>query len=1043
MKKFLNAIMVTAFVLSANLLLGQKTLVYQNPIAEYQTGLDLFSKEKYNPALESFNKIIAAVDDVQSELRINAEYYSAICAYELYHKDAESELLKFIGSHPENARVKIAEFYLGKLQYRLKKYSDGLKTLEKVDPNDLSSDQLSEYYFKLGYCYFMEKDLDKASKQFYEIKDVDSKYAGPANYYYAYINYSQKNYETALKSFIKLEGDKDFGSIVPYYIAQIYYLQSNYEEVIKYAKPLLDSATTSRRDEIARILGESYFKSGQYANSIQYLEKYKSKTKSLITREDYYELGYAYYKSGFDYPGAIENLSEVITTQDSLTQNADFILADCYLKSDNKKFAMNSFMAAYKLSFYPDIKEQSLFNYSKLAYELALNPYNEAITSLQKYIKDYPNSANIDEANEYLVDIFLTTKNYKNALASLGKIKNRSEKLNKAFQKIAYYRAIELFNNKDLDHAIGMFDTSNTQPIDNTIKAECYYWKGEAYYRLSEFDSAKTYYDAFLLLPGAFGLPEYKTANYNIGYCYFKQKDYKEAKISFRKFTKDNTTSSAKVLTDAFLRTADCYFISKEYSNAIEYYDKAIKANSLDPDYAHFQKGLCLGAQGKYQQKINTLEDLLRLYPKTAYADDAIYELAGTYLLQEDNVNAMKYYNQIITDYPTKLYAQKAMLKIGWIYHNTDKNQLAVEAFKKVVSNYPASDASQDALLSIKNIYVEMDSVAAFYAWIAQNKIEYGGSKSEEDSTIYAAAENQYMKGLCDNAVKGFRSYIAQFPDGFFITNAYYYKADCDYKKDSLEQALAGYVYVAGKPDNKFSEYAIINAAEICYKFKRYDSAAVYYTRLESMADYKSNILDARTMIMRCYWKTGNNTKAIEAARAVINTDKVTNDLLIEAYMTIGRAGLAIDSNALAQTEFELVYKLSPSSDNGAEALYDLALIDYKLKDYTSSETRINELLKVVADNNYWYAKSFILLADVYVGIKNVPQAKATLQSIIDYCAFPDLVTLAHTKLNAITADEKAKELQKAQEDIEINLNDNQENNILIEDPTKKKEDNK
>jgi len=81
---------------------------------------------------------------------------------------------------------------------------------------------------------------------------------------------------------------------------------------------------------------------------------------------------------------------------------------------------------------------------------------------------------------------------------------------------------------------MAMFDTSNTQPINNTIRAECYYWKGEAFYRLSEFDSAKTYYDAFLLLPGAYSLPEYNTANYNIGYCYFKKKDYKDAKISFR-----------------------------------------------------------------------------------------------------------------------------------------------------------------------------------------------------------------------------------------------------------------------------------------------------------------------------------------------------------------------------------------------------------------------------------------------------------------------------------------------------------------------------
>jgi len=118
-------------------------------------------------------------------------------------------------------------------------------------------------------------------------------------------------------------------------------------------------------------------------------------------------------------------------------------------------------------------------------------------------------------------------------------------------------------------------------------------------------------------------------------------------------------------LADAYLRTADCYFISAEYSNAVEYYDKAIKIKLLDPDYAYFQKGLCQGALGKYTQKITTLTNLLDSFPKTNYADDAIYELAGTYLLQNDNENALKFYNKVITDYPNKSYAKKAMLKVG------------------------------------------------------------------------------------------------------------------------------------------------------------------------------------------------------------------------------------------------------------------------------------------------------------------------------------------------------------------------------------------
>ena len=48
-----------------------------------------------------------------------------------------------------------------------------------------------------------------------------------------------------------------------------------------------------------------------------------------------------------------------------------------------------------------------------VSYEISINPYNDAIESFQKYLKDYPNSMRIDEIQTYLVSLYLTTKNYK------------------------------------------------------------------------------------------------------------------------------------------------------------------------------------------------------------------------------------------------------------------------------------------------------------------------------------------------------------------------------------------------------------------------------------------------------------------------------------------------------------------------------------------------------------------------------------------------------------------------------------------------------
>jgi TolA-binding protein len=56
---------------------------------------------------------------------------------------------------------------------------------------------------------------------------------------------------------------------------------------------------------------------------------------------------------------------------------------------------------------------------------------------------------------------------------------------------------------------------------------------------------------------------------------------------------------------------------------------------------------------------------------------------------------------------------------------------------------------------------------------------------------------------------------------------------------------------------------------------------------------------------------------------------------------------------------------------------------------------------------DYWYAKSFILLADCYAKTGDYFQAKSTLQSIIDKYEGAELVQIAKDKLKAIQEMEK------------------------------------
>ena len=249
-KKYLKTIIVSFLLIITFNSFSQKTMIFTDPDLEYKTALELFEKQKYGVAQKHFQNAIESYGDLNIEFKANAEYYSALCAIELYNEDAEYKISRFIVQHPENSKVNAAYFYMGKFQYRQKRYKQATSWFLKLNKEKLNDEERAEYYFKLGYSYFRTKKYDKASSAFYEIKDINTKFTAPALYYYSHIAYQDKNYETSLQGFQRLSKNETFAPIVPYYITQIYYLQQRYDEVLEYAPSFLESASAKRAPEI-------------------------------------------------------------------------------------------------------------------------------------------------------------------------------------------------------------------------------------------------------------------------------------------------------------------------------------------------------------------------------------------------------------------------------------------------------------------------------------------------------------------------------------------------------------------------------------------------------------------------------------------------------------------------------------------------------------------------------------------------------------------------------------------------------------------------
>ncbi|HKJ41066.1 MAG TPA: tetratricopeptide repeat protein [Sunxiuqinia sp.] len=1019
-KTILFILLLSCLSLASN---AQETAYYPSLEAKIHQAKELFVKDKFIVAQNLFSEISDQADP-GSEIQSEATFYQALCALRMDNKNSDELMEKFTKDYPESPYANRAWFELGSYQFNSGHYAQMLRTYRNLKPQALTKDEQIKVHYQKGYADFQTEKYQLAQSEFARIKDTNNLYAGPAKYYWAHIQYLNGNYDAAIEEFDKLKNNPAFADVIPFYMSQIYYKRGQYDKVVEFTVPLLDKAKEDQKPELNRVIGNSYFHLKEFKKAIPYFEAYFAASKSHEEPENYM-LGYCYYTAG-KYEKAIQPLENAAHGKDELAQNAYYHLAECYVKTDQKDKARVAFESASDMDFNPDIKEDALFNYAKITYELSYSPFNETIKAFDKYISLYPNSERNDAAYDYLVNVYMSTSNYKDAIESIEKIKVKSPAVKKALARVTFYHGLELFNNLYYDSAIKLFDQSlainNASP---DIKTGALFWKAEADYRLKHYQQAINGYDKFLRTPGADSRTEYQTANYNLAYAYFKLKDYNSASNYFKKYLAKNSDPQDQKVADSYNRMGDCYFVKRQYQNAIDYYNKAYLLKQYDADYALFQKAICLGIQRYDQQKIANLRTLIQSFPKSSYLDDAMFELGRAFGHTNQPQAAMGYYEDIIKDYPQSSYRPKALLQLGLVQYNQSQFKQSLARYKQVISEYPDSPEAHSALLGIKNDYVELNDVDEYFAYTQRLGSGVQVTATEQDSLSYMAAEKLYM-ARDPKAKAQLEKYLRQFPNGSFSLNAHFYLGEQRYQVKEYALALKDYEFVLSKKDNIFTEPALSKASELQYNAANYQKALDYYKRLESISNTQWNILKARAGIMRCDYKLADYKACIGAAQALLNTDKLTDVLKREANFKLAKSYNQTDQPDLALPIFKQLAEDTKSAE-GAEAKYRVAEILFNKNQLKKAEDEVMDFISKNTPHQFWLAKSFILLADVYVSQGDQFQATHTLQSIIENYPVKDDGILETAKAKLQHLEELQQQNQKQKESpMKIDINKQQ-----------------
>jgi TolA-binding protein len=954
----------------------------------FNQGKDLFEKEKYGAAIVLFDRYVGKADESDGLSAREAEYMSALSSIRLYNRDAEHRLETFIAKYPQsymqnNLYMEMADQFYQSRNYRRAEYY-----YNKVDRITLEPEILPGYFFRYGYSLFMNGDNKRAMLFFSEIMGVDTEFTPPAIYYFSHIAYSGEMYLTALDGFKRLEGDETFGQVVPFYIVQIMYVLGDYDGILRDAPALVDAAGEERAAELYQIIGDAYFQKGDYVSAARNLEEHISRAVRT-GREGKYQLAYCYYQTE-EYEKAVPLFKEVSRQRDRLGQNAYYLLGDTYIRQGEKKLAQAAFSVAAGMDYDRKIKEESLFNFAKLTYETTYSPFGEVIRAFQDYIEQFPASDNIEEAYEYLVSAYMKVNNYSAAVTSLDRITIKDERLERAYQKVALYRGMELFSNLDMVRATAMFDRSlKYGRYDRMLRARALYWKGEALYRQNDPEGALAAWEEFIALPGSDMLDEYNKVRYNMGYVAYNRGRYEEALRWFIAFESDGASQNSSLLPDLYNRIADCHYIATRYDRAIEYYNRVIARNGQGADYAMFQKGFALGLQNDASSKASVLSDLIAKYPNSSLIPKALFERGRAWETLNNPSRSEDDFNRIISDYTESTFVPRAMVQLGLLYFNTGDNNRAISTYKKVVESYPGTPEARSAMTGLRTTYVEINDVETYFAYV-RSLDGYGDvRRSEQDSLLYASGENLYATGNCERATEVLTSYLNQFPQGSFSVNARFYLAECYRTSGNTPKALAYYTGVASTPNNPFIEQTYVSLADIYYTREVYDSAFYYFDNLAAVAGNDDTRLRARQGRMRSAWEMGDPVLTIRSADELLKADNITGQMVREAAFMKAKSYYALDNFDNALAEFRKVATEQITSE-GAESKYRVAEILFNRGDADQAGEMVYSFIEDNTPHQYWMARMFILLADISISRDDEFQARTTLQSLADFYQVED-----------------------------------------------------
>lgn len=888
------------------------------------------------------------------------------CRYS--REQALHSINRYLRAYPQDSHRDELNLYKGALYLYQGDYNRARHALENVDEKALTGDALAERKVRLAFSLIKTQRTTSSLVSLFESAAKSNGYWGKvARLYLAGEFLAEGRIGEARSLYNELQGDNRFTTDATIgYLATLYY-EGDYNKVCTEAGRLQQSNKELISSPLfLQIMANSQYRLGNSLKSIAFFTPLFSKESTITTDEDRLIYGAALIEEK-QYDRAQAVLRPATKATKPTGEVATLYLSRALREGGLYSQAITSYESIATPTTTSSIREVAMYEMTLVMRATKQSNFGQDVRIVEQFLNDFPKSVHRSTMEQFLVEFYLSNTDYNFSWQSLQRVSKKTDPIKEAEQFVANRRLWKALQNDHLSEAETLLRQALALPrVSTKYYGESLLLASELYEKQNHMQQASKALLDFTKLPSSANATNLPEVYYRLGYIAFNRKQFKSALSSFNKYLSHSGAVSNRRKSDAYSRLGDCYFALGNLSEAIIAYDLSNRSADATEAYALLRKAEILGIRKQYADQIATLRSIIANVQDNAYARKAYLNVGAAYLMAGEVSKAESTYNETIRKYPHFEEGREASLRLALLYFNTNRSNQAIQEYQNLINRAPDSQEAQQAFDNLKSISREEGRMDILQGAIQNSNGHFKLSEGETRNLAFDIAHKAYAQ-KSPEAETQLLAFIKSYPSGADANEARLLLATLYLQQGNAEKAYSIYETVALQASQLSAKQRLVmyeKMASIEVSKKQFNKAFSHYRQAFQEETLEEKKLYFAQKALHVALLGRNTQDGLPFANEVLTAHAKANTSSIRLLR--GRLLQEKGSYEEALKDFSEVSKTFQTAE-GAEALVDEAsILIYQKKNLSLAKKRLNQFVEEGTPQEYWLARGYILLAELY-----------------------------------------------------------------------------